>query len=345
MKDMLLKLMIDITRHPRYRPDVEWNSKSWTHNIFRVYELIFGRCNGVRAELSARAWIDENGQHVIYACHSWESVFALTEQYVREFLSSWRFVPFKIYIPILQTPQGIPVFASPYLFAIALDTSAQSQTGTATPCTISFSYTCTGSNLVLWEYILGSVTTLNLTNVSGATYNSVSMTSLDTINQDVPDRNSNTYILTGPATGSNTSATTFTSIGTNTNFQAIALHSYSGCAQSGQPDSHSATATTSASATMTATFTTVANNCWLVAGFRPQTIGLNPASSGTGSVRQYNNGGGWATGDSNGAKGTGSQTFTIVGSSGTGDYIFIGCSIAPFTAAVVNSGFFFAAAQ
>ncbi|MDE2020949.1 MAG: hypothetical protein KGJ13_11485, partial [Patescibacteria group bacterium] len=42
-----------ITNHPRELVTPEWSKKSWTHNVFRAYELIFGRRAGIRAEISS----------------------------------------------------------------------------------------------------------------------------------------------------------------------------------------------------------------------------------------------------------------------------------------------------
>src|SRR5690349_16076088 len=70
---ILPAILAILTNHPRYLPKIEWANDSCVHNIFRLYELIFWRRVGIRAELSSYL---KDGR-TSYYCHSWESVFAL----------------------------------------------------------------------------------------------------------------------------------------------------------------------------------------------------------------------------------------------------------------------------
>ena len=148
---MLKTLLEKITGKPRYSPEIKWSSNSWTHNVFRVYEMIFGRKYGIRAELSSIPFENKT----LYYCHSWESVFALTETKVRELLKGLVPKISLVYVPQLQTTNGfnLPLSNSPYLFAIAFDAVSSNDGGVAT--TNTYSHTCTGSDLTLTTGAIG----------------------------------------------------------------------------------------------------------------------------------------------------------------------------------------------
>ena len=240
--------MVQLTRHPRYAPDIKWSSKSWTHNTFRLYEYIFGRRFGIKAEMSLLVDSDGNGW---YACHSFESVFVLTEQYVREYLSSWKIVPFKVYVPMAQTPSGFPVFASPYIFAIAFD-QTRAAAGGASPVTTSV--TTSGSDRLLVVGESNNITTDNLT----ATYAGVSVPTQATVTGTIPNYRHYILALAAPATGANNLVTT-SSGGSPSNFVA----SYTGVKQTGFLDS-SGTNTSASATSFSVSTTVVASNCWTV---------------------------------------------------------------------------------
>ncbi len=196
---------------------------------------------------------DGNGG-TIYACHSWESVFALTETFIREWFA-WRpLIPVQIWIPVLRTPQGIPIFSSPYIFAIAFDATSVGVTTGTTPLT--FSHTCTGSNLMLSVGVGLRASTSPVINTP--TYNSVSMSLVGSqqLNNVIKVA---LYFQTGPTTGSNTVSCGFSGGGQDCNAAAV---SYSGVNQSGQPDASNGS---TGAANATVTVTTVADQCWVVA--------------------------------------------------------------------------------
>lgn len=205
---ILAKIFVLLTGHDRYFPNIEWSDESWTHNVFRFYELLFGRRVGIKAEMTTTIEVDKKYRRITHVCHSWESVFALTEQYVREFLTSLKWQPIRIYIPVLQTPQGNSFFASPYIFAIGYDTSANSGAkSNVTPW--SFSHTCTGSNLTItmnlrWWSNSGTQT------ITAKTYNAVAMTLINSVGIQSPaNYKVDAYYVANPATGAHTSSVTF----------------------------------------------------------------------------------------------------------------------------------------
>lgn len=180
----------------RYRPKIQWSNKSWTHNVFRFFELIFGRKVGVRAEISS--WI-ENGR-VYYFAHTFEGSCALLETQIREFFAKKSLKIHKVYIPQLA-PVGLNKFNLPFIFAIAFDAKSDAGTPVAnggSSWTASWSHTCTGSNLSL---VVGTLYSTTSAAVNVATYNSVTMT--NGINRVDVYRISLDY-LGSPSTGSHT---------------------------------------------------------------------------------------------------------------------------------------------
>lgn len=318
-------LIATITRHPRFKQDWKWYSNSWSGNLFVLWHKLFWqRCgkNGIgdtiRAEASVNSYYDKELEKQIttYIFHSWEALFIHIEQAIRGKFPLK--IPLRISIPMLKTPMGVSIPISPYLFAIAFDTSsvgANTNTfGHNSPLT--YNYTCTGSNPLL-------VTLTFNFQVTGAqaavTYNAASMTQLATI--DVVSLGHLQFFYTvGPPTGSsNQVAVTFTASNDMVSHSA----SYSGVSQTGFPDS--STTNFGVSGTLTATTTVVASNCWLIGmsgnGNTAPTAGTNC------TIRQ--NGGGFtsALADSNGTVGTSGQTMTeTVGST---SWSMILASIAP----------------
>ncbi len=120
---------------------------------------------------------------------------------------------------------------------------------------LTTAYTVTGSNPILFVGVNGST---NSDDVTGVTYNGVSMTLVDKNLQGGAFRYIYVFALVGPATGSHNVV-----VSTVGNFtQAIAV-SYTGASQTGQPDAHG-TANESPTFFATVTLTTVADNDWTV---------------------------------------------------------------------------------
>lgn len=266
--------------------------------------------------MSAYAW-NENGEtKVLYTAHSWEAVFALAEQFVREWVSSWKMPLIRIYVPIMTTPQNIPIRYSPYLFAIAFDTvSARQVVGG----NISFSYTVTGSNPYLqWGGVAQGGDTL-----TSSTYAGAAMTVSDSGKPlTTADETAYSVIKNAPATGANTLAANYSAANTHT----LTADSFSGVSQSGQPEAinkFQSNSNTSFSASVTVTTT----NAWLIGAVRTQTSQTAGSNTTIRSANTTDN-----VIDSNSDQATGSRSMTITTSSGYG-IIFVG-SIAPFSEAV-----------
>lgn len=206
--------------------------------------------------------------------------------------------------------------------AVAYDNSTASGANTSS---LSFSHTCTGSDLVL-VFMIKVYSTSDL--VTAATYNSVGAT-LVSKRQNGNNRWSYMYILANPATGSNTVNVTLSS----TQLVGCSVHSYTGAETTGIPDSQNST--TVATTNVDIATTTVADNSWLVgmyAGQRTYTPG-----SGT-TQRQYQ---GTAdqlyTFDSNGAK-TPAGSYSLLGTQSQALTCCLHiCSIAPAGSAPVAS--------
>lgn len=325
LSHIIPKIMAVITRHPRNIVEMErvdW-SKSVVHPFFNAFEAIFGRRAGIRHEMSA--WV-ENGI-TKYKATSWEAKCALVEMRIRSLIKKLSYV--RVYVPIIVTPQGIPFFASPYLFAIAIDSQAAT-TGAGSVTTLSF--TCTGSNRMLFAYFIAS-TQGSDPNATG-NYGGTGMNKIDTVRYPA-DRWTQDFLLKAPTT---TASTTFTagSLGTPT-YAQIVLSSYTGVNQadtSGTIDSHN---TSSANGTPWLISTpVVAANCWVVSGnygIDPFAVAVTP-----GTIRTSNSASDLMLGDSNGTVSTGSytQSWTI----NTPARVAVGCivSLAP-VASAVNSNF------
>lgn len=242
---ILPKILAVITGKTRYKPEIIWSSKSWVHNIFRVYELIFWRKVGIRAEETTTF---HNGI-VTHQIHSFEALCAFVETWIRDLLE-WR-LPIKVWIPILSSIDGLPLPASPFLFAVAFDASA-AQRVSVNPNT--FAKTCTGSNLLL----LGGTCQANGGDMATTfTYNSVTLTQIGT-NVTNGAAGVAVWYKASPATGSN-------NVTTNgfTTYNWTIASSYTGCLQTGIPDSSNTSADTVTTTPKTISTTVVASNCWL----------------------------------------------------------------------------------
>lgn len=140
---------------------------------------------------------------------------------------------------------------------IAFDASA---TGESNPGTgLSFSHTCTGTNLILYLFAVAN----GGDHITGATYAGTAMTLVD---KQATTTSGYTYsfILINPSTGANTLALTTDS--TSIYYGAL-TSSYTGAKQSAQPDAHNVFSAASG-ATYSESLTSVADNCWHVTGVR-----------------------------------------------------------------------------
>lgn len=264
MNNILPNLLVLITRYPRYKPEIIWSKKSIVHNLFRIYESIFWRRIGIRAEM--RSYYD--GNKVYYEIYTFEALLAYCESYFRNLL---KFDSLKILnLSYSASPYGykIPMVS----FVIALDTANTGTTTTTSPLT--WSHTSTGSNLLLAIGSGGSGASAPTT--TAVTYNAVSATKAkaNTGSGTVSGVSECSVWLLGTASsGANTISVSFTGGG---NFVAGAV-SYSGAQSGNAADATGGIQGTSAAA-QSFSVTTVSDNCWVfstgvIAG------GTNPAFS------------------------------------------------------------------
>lgn len=259
--------------------------------------MLFGRRRGIRAEMYTDSWIEDGNRKTVHYARSWEAVCALAETCIRNALS-WRpqFSRVRVWIPVMQTPQGIPVFQSPYLFAIAFDTAPADFTSQAAASTATISHTCTGSNLV----VVGLCAALTgAGSVTGVTYATVAMSLAVTADSAGDGGETYIWILTGPATGANNMV--FTADASIIFRESSA--SYTGCAQSGQPDGTGTNITTLVDANekqVTAT-STVANTWGLMLAGNDRGT---PVADTNATLRTSRAGAGYGYFDSAGGLGT-----------------------------------------
>lgn len=320
MQIILPNIIAFLTRFPREQVSIVWSDNSWTHNVFRFWELIAWRREGIRREAYAYARNIEGKTVVFRQFFTLEARIAHYEGVVREFFKSMSRVRVRVTLPVLITPNGFRIPLSPYLFAIAVDaTGSLRNSGGATP--ISFSFTCTGSNLGLFSDSISF-----LQNTATMTYNISSMTKFEGIDGQTNLLNApEGFYLNAPSTGSNTLAGTYT----DDDNCALAAVSYTGVSQtSGVIDSH-ATGSTNAATSLTTSSTVVASGCWHVLfGNTDQAM-----TASTGSNLRLNMAAfGDMMWDSNGTVSTGSQSMAVtISPSGKGRTVIF--SIAPPAAA------------
>ncbi len=333
--------MAVLTRHDRQIVtrvvDFQWSDKLWTHNIFRVYEVLFGRRldeNGGSIRAASRGWIDsEEGVFYQYGI-AFEDNVALVEASIRQFFSSFRLPKFKlVYFPVLtfQTPNGMTISRQmliPYRFAIAIDNTGSVQ-DSAHP--ESFNFLFTGSNGLL---TLTGVNTAAGEWPTNTTYNSVNMTQ-DTYNANshINGGSNDTafYSLRGPSTGTNAVGIAWTG---SPIVYGITVASYTGVSQGAWDSSNSVDSGTGTTTSLAMSTTVVAANCWLL-GFVINDQAAPSFSVGAERVANPRSGAN-SQFDSAGTVGTGSQTDTATISPAAHTYYTI-FSLAPVAAAVTVS--------
>lgn len=294
----LASLLHTVTGHQRDKVDIVWSRRSLTHNVFRLWELIFWRKTGIRCEAQAHSdgWIK---------CYTWEAwianklegpVVRLLHNIVQSLL-------------ILQSGSHYQLQRG----AIGFDNSGTQQTPGLTP-TISF--TATGSNLEMALYPDDG----SADNVTATAYGVQVPTVVDKQN---PFSNlwQYSYHLTAPTAGTaNATATATNSDG------RLNVISYTGCDQSGTLDAHQLR--TNATTSFVPAITTVAANCWVSMSV------INDggdATTSTGNTRQHA-GNGRSCGD-NGPVSPGSNAMTWGIGGGSANWGAAILSIAPAAAA------------
>ena len=293
---LLMKIVSALTRTERFFPNNLQLNGLWVHDAFRWMEYLWGRKYGIQHETSA---LHDNG-YTVYQFHSFEAVLTHVEEMVRGLVP--KLVPVKIWVPVYSLPGGLPMPASPYLFAIAYDTSTANAGGTSG----SFSYTVTGSNPILFVHTNGDFAST----ASGqtATYNSVSMTKMlsQNTNSAGTQYGQCTFGLPACATGSNTLA--YNSGGADP--VRLMVSSFSGAKQTSQPDASAQTKSSGSGNTgNTQSVTVVASNCWIVYGVYNNGGTIAVTSGATKRQNPVSRTDGW-WGDTNGTVSTGSNSAT-----------------------------------
>lgn len=273
---VLPALMAIITQHERYIPEVEWNSKLITYNVFRVYELIFGRRDGIKAEASVTAEQIDGRLYEVHYLHSFEATLVYLEcrfyAFLKGLLPEMRLE--KVYIPAFS-PAGFGSFmdpkVKPYYFAIAFGAETQGSVSGSTTLTFT-SPTVSGSNT------FGALTVFTQTDltISSVTWNAVSATSIAGVTNDSANERIEMWYIIAPAAGANNIV--MTRSGATNAMNGYASY-YSGCKQSGQPDAFSNNHNSSIS-TWVQSVTTIANNCWTICNSR-NGVGSFSASTNT----------------------------------------------------------------
>lgn len=318
MKDLMLNIVQAITHKPRYRPEFQWSSKSWTHNFFRALGLVFGERYGIRCMSVATASTDGKLRNI--KLYTLEAVCAQVETMIRAiFAREWGFVKVAhLQLALAGNPNLQNRFAPYISLAIAVDNSAIAG---AASSSVSTSYTCTGSNLLLIVTQVGDV------NASTNTYNSVGMTQIQTFVQSLtsPARYASEWYLAGPATGSNT-LTCNQGSGSEV---GICIASYTGCSQTGIPD-NSTTGTAASAPSLSMSLTPSATGCWIV-GIAECNGGMPMTASNAAFLRQEENvtNGEATLMDTNGTA-SGSTTLTLTDNGSTNrQWAGVMASIAP----------------
>jgi len=237
-----------LTKTKRYIPVFEWSRRSWIHNIFRFFEMVFGRKEGIRCEMVTT--YDSKTRKAVHKAFTFEAHCALLEQRIRALAKIRLRVEVRVLEPVFS---GLPsIFRFPqYKFAVALDTTVSGGQGTA-----SYSHTTTGSNMIMIVFESD-----NQAGMTSITYNGTNLTKEGQFTNTPAGIVSGGWYLIAPATGSNTVSLTLNGGG---GAYASCSMTYSGVAQSGFPDSRNTGSSAANVSSLAISTTVVASNCWLV---------------------------------------------------------------------------------
>lgn len=283
MRRILPTLLVFFTRKDRYFPEVQWSSNCWTHNVFRIYEILFGREIGIRFESATIRGVD--GSTTVFL-GTLEAAITHIEAGIRARIARLpRPYLVKIYIPIFSFAYagGVPPSpsSSPYLFAIAFNANTQT-TGYSQSTGFTLSHTTSGSDRAVVGSLQlgGSSPTTQYTSVA-MTYAGNSMTGNSGSDITDTNRRSMTFGRLNATTGANNLATTWGGGGTEARLFAL---SYSGVDQTvglnswGENNASSGT-------TLTVSTTTTLDQCWLVGGIFVREGGSGDITLSAGTVR------------------------------------------------------------
>lgn len=241
--------MFLITRKSRYFPVIEWKRGHWVHNIFRVYEMIFGREYGVRPEMHYSGTFRNGTLTSTYQFFTVEAFLAHVEGRIREFFKKPQFEFKLVPFPVLATTVGMqkPIFT----YAIAFG-AYEGKEGTGTSVA-SDSITVSGSD------INGAVTIWAADNrtISSAEWNGSGLTGLTSSPQtNGGPSNVYGYWKSAPTTGTITGT-----VSVSANWSVVCAY-YTGCNTSAL-DAQTVFANAS-TMSLTSALTTVDAGAWAI---------------------------------------------------------------------------------
>lgn len=252
LRILLACLVSTTSRHPRYFPKIEWSKESWTHNVFRVWEYLFGRKFGIRAEAAVGFYKKDGQLFVNYEFFTFEAILAHLEGRLRKGLS---LIPKRIYFPRLAS--GLPTgsLASGVLMAVAFDAVNNSNRwGAGSSNTITVSLAVSGSD----RFISNGTSTNQPVSPSTVTYNGDALSAI--ASKTDTDYDIWTYGLIAPDTGTNDLVVTLSGATVFVHGKAI---SYTGVDQTDAIGDTSTNGANSGTAITQLIDTTVANS-WIV---------------------------------------------------------------------------------
>lgn len=266
---MTLNMYPYIAKILRRIAKTEWSKNSIVFNLFRLYELFAGRKRGVRIESRANIRRNEKGTFTVERqFYTLEAVLVWYEAQLVSFIPNLihalrKELPFdlrsvRVYVPAFTTTNE----TSPYLFAVAYESSTRNGLGSGTNSPYSTSYSTSGSNrglIVSIEYGFSS----SPGDPSAITYNGVSMTQETSV--EATNRGVKHYSLVNPASGSNTFACTYPS---GIIEEAFAFICFSGVLQTDWIEAvGTATYTSATSGTKSVSVTTISPNALVFASW------------------------------------------------------------------------------
>lgn len=319
----------------RYIPNIEWSGgKLITHDVFRLFERIFGREFGIRAEAASSSAFIGKQMATRMEFFTVEALLVFTECRIREFLKSFEFGFEFVELPVFQLaglfPQQneslrIPIFK----FAIATASTANSFTAAGTTCSVSL--TTSGSD----RAVIGAVWTWNASNTyTSSTYAGVTATEL--VNRAADG--SGSFIRLVGVHNATTGANNFVS-NTSSNMQHfVSCASYSGVASASAsaafPDTETS-GTSSGVTSVTMNMTTSVANSWVFAHGRTTSRDMVAGTNTFERVQNATSGDSCNLFDSNGARSSGSNDLQYTWTTSQTTYWCMG-SMSPVTSTSVT---------
>lgn len=335
MNRILPYILTILTKHPRQKVDIEWSKDILISNIFRMWELLFWRKNGVRPESQSTY---EDGK-ISYEFFTFESLAVHYETRFRAFLKGIK-LP-KLKFVRVEIPQlAFAGFRQNnqkqfYILAIAETSASFTDDPNAGTNHATFtSATATGSNRL--AVLVGRVggTNANTDTVTSYVFDGQSGTNSrggsTSMSINVTE-NMWLYHLVAPNTTASPSVTFTTANSGGGYAHNCKVVQYTGAKQTAQPDNSVSTGPGTVS-TQTITLTPVVSNVWVMQCTRS----INAMTDSTNTVTRT--GTVYLEADSNGAATTGGVSFSMVQTTTLGLTGSLAASFAPFVS-TVNSNF------